>query len=297
MFKLSLWLCASLLACENPEEETPTRGNIRMLVSEAHAGLLEKEAEAFQRLHAEAKVRIVPATTREAIVQMLNDSVGVICIDRQLNAEEQAVARSAEMKLTETKIAEDALAIIVHAQNPAQNLSLSTLAEIISGQKTSWHEVAGAKGTGRIEVALTGRNSGAYELLVQHFLHLNGDPALAFVAASQQEVVEYVSTHPRALGVVSIAALPDSTPNLHTLALAPTDTMVKLTFVKLHQAHVYRGWYPLHYPVYTYMTAELGSLASGFTAFVARAPGQKIILDANLVPATMPVRLVQINEN
>ena len=304
--KIGLWqqglmavllACLGVLACEAPEEETPTRGTTRMLVSEAHAALLEKEARAFQRLYAEAHVQVMPATTREAIVALLNDSVGVICIDRALNAEEQSVAQAAELRMTETKIAEDALAVIVHAQNPLENLTLHGLAEIIGGKKTSWHEVTDPPWRGNIEVALTGRNSGAYELLVQHFLHLENQPSLAFVAERQRQVVEYVSTHPRAIGVVSVAALQDSIPSLRTLALAPTDTTVRQPFVKLHQANIYRGWYPLHYPVYTYMTAELGSLASGFTAFVARAPGQKIILDAKLVPATMPVRLVQINEN
>ena len=289
--------CLSLYACSEPDEETPTRGKMGMPVSESHAWLLEKEAQAFKRLYAEADITIVPTSTREAIVQMLNDSVGVICVDRALNEEERAAAETAKLRVTETKIAEDALAIIVNAQNPLQNLTLATLAEIVGGQKTSWQEVKESKRLGRIEVALTGRNSGAYELLVLHFLQLRQEPALAFVADTQREVVSYVSTHPAAIGAVSVAALQDSIPNLRTLALAPTDTSVKQPFVKLHQANIYRGWYPLHFPVYTYMTAELGSLASGFTAFIARAPGQKLILDAKLVPATMPVRLVQLNEN
>jgi len=248
-------------------------------------------------LYAEAQINVVPATTREAIVALLNDSVGVICIDRALNAEEQAVAQALKHPPTETRVAEDALAIVVHAQNPLEHLSLEALAEIFGGQKTAWNEVPEIKWPGRIEVALTGRNSGAYELLVQHFLRLPGDPPLAFVGKTQHEVLAYVSAHTHAIGAVSVAVLQDSVPHVRTLALAPTDTTVRQPFVKLHQANVYRGWYPLHYPVYTYMTAELGSLASGFTAFVARAPGQKIILDAKLVPATMPVRLVQINEN
>lgn len=290
-------VCASMLGCENPEEETPTRGNMRMAVSESHTWIMEKEALAFQRLYAEAHITIIPVSTREAIVALLIDSVGVICVDRKLNAEEQAVAQAAKLRITETKIAEDALGIIVHTQNPLQHLTLGELAEIIGGRKTSWREVSELNWPGSIEVVLTGRNSGAYELLVHGFLRLESEPPLAFVAERQRQVVDYVSTHPRAIGVVSVAALQDSIPTVRTLALAPSDTSVKQPFVKLHQANVYRGWYPLHFPVYTYMTAELGSLASGFTAFVARAPGQKIILDAKLVPATMPVRLVQINEN
>jgi phosphate transport system substrate-binding protein len=68
----------------------------------------------------------------------------------------------------------------------------------------------------------------------------------------------------------------------------------------LHQANVYRGFYPLHYGVYIYCTTSDKRDAGpeiGFTTFVASHPGQKIIMDAGLVPATMPIRLVQINED
>ena len=37
-------------------------------------------------------------------------------------------------------------------------------------------------------------------------------------------------------------------------------------------------------------------LAAGFAAFVASAPGQKLIVNAGIVPATMPVRGVQLRQ-
>jgi phosphate transport system substrate-binding protein len=36
-------------------------------------------------------------------------------------------------------------------------------------------------------------------------------------------------------------------------------------------------------------------LASGFIAFVAGEKGQRVVLKAGLVPATMPVRIVEVN--
>jgi phosphate transport system substrate-binding protein len=294
---LGLLLAAGGLACTKPEEETTTRGSLHLLVTESHAALMQQEAKTFERLYPEAKITIGATTTREAIVHLVSDSVRLICIDRALNAEEQAAAREMKLEISETKIAVDALAILVHEQNPAQQMSLTTLTEIMAGQKTSWNQVAESKWSGQIEIALTGRNSGAYELLARQFLPSVQDIPLALVAESQRQVLEYVSAHPRSLGVVSVAALQDSIPHIRTLALPAADSAATSEYVKLHQANIYRGWYPLRFPVFLYLTAERGSLASGFTAFVASHPGQKILLDAKLVPATMPVRLVQINEN
>lgn len=294
---LGLLLCISLLACAQPEEESPTRGRLHVLVTESHAALLQEQARVFERLYPDAKITITAASTREAIVQMMSDSVRLICIDRALNEEERAAAREAEIKIDEIKIAEDALALLVHEQNPARQMSLATLAEIMAGKKTSWDQVAGAKWSGRIEIALTGRNSGIYELLTRQFLRLTNEVPAALIAENQQQVVQYLSTHARGLGVVSMAALQDSIPYLRALALPAADSAAASDYVKPHQANIYRGWYPLRFPIYLCSTAERASLASGFVAFVTSHPGQKIFLDAKLVPATMPVRLVQINEN
>lgn len=293
-------LCFGLLGCELPVEKNLKKGKLFALASEPHAPLLVKQAQEFHRLYPETEVAIQATTTREAIVGMINDTVRVICIDRQLNEEEWQVAKAAEIGLVETKIAEDALAVLVHKQNPMKHATLASLKDIVSGAKTTWKEVPEANwsNAGRIEVTLTGRNSGTYEILTQRFLKLSGDPAVTHIAETSRGVMEYVDSHPNAIGIISAAALQDSLPNIQTLSLEAVDsTAAGRPFVMLHQANVHRGYYPWHYSLYMYRLEQYTGIALGFTAFVAGAPGQKMLLDAKLVPATMPVRIVQIKEN
>src|SRR5713101_6030723 len=99
--------------CYQPKTETPTSGQLSTLVTESLAPLMQKEAEEFHRLYPNATVTILPASTRDAVVQMLNDSVRLIIIDRPLNAEERGVAERYGIEVVQTKIAEDALAVIV----------------------------------------------------------------------------------------------------------------------------------------------------------------------------------------
>ncbi len=292
-------LFLGLLGCELPEEKNLKKGKLFALVSEPHAFLLARQAEEFHRLYPETHVTIQATTTREAVVAMVNDTVRVICIDRQLNEEERQVAKAAEIGIIETKIAEDALAVLVHKQNPMKNASLASLKDIISGAKTSWSEVPESKWSGgRIEVALTGRNSGTYEILTRRFLKLTSDPVLAHIAETSRGVMEYVNARPQALGIISAAALQDSLPNLHVLSLEAVDSLAAgRPFVMLHQTNVHRGYYPWHYSLYMYRLEQFTGIALGFTAFVAGAPGQKMLLDAKLLPANMPIRIVQIKEN
>lgn len=302
-----IWICALAalfsVGCPPPKTETPTSGKLEALVTESLAPLMQKEADEFQRLYPEASVRILATSTRDAIVQLLNDSVSFIVVDRQLNEEEQGVAKKYEITYVETKIAEDALAVLVHKQNPMENISLTSLEKILSGKLSAWRNVPESKWSGTIELALTPRNSGAYELLTNHFFQLQEPIIPRIVLESQHEVFKYVAMNERAAGFISLTALHDTIGQPETkqfktstrvLAVGGKDTAK--TFVKLHQANIYRQLYPLHYPVYIYTTAKHASLAAGFSAFITSVPGQKIILYAGLVPATMPVRLVQITQ-
>lgn len=305
-----LFALGSLTACDQQGSDiNPTRGRATAIVSESHVALIQREADEFHRLYEAAQVTVLPATTREAVVHLLNDSVRVIVIDRPLNAEEQAVVKNNDLRVNETKIAIDALAVVVHQENPIINLAPATLKQIVRREVTSWSAVPEAKWSGPIEFVFTGRNSGAYELLAQKFLNLSEELVPAVTVQTQKEVLAYVAGHPRSLGVVSTACfyevtrpagIPDSTSVLRTLAIERQDSTGAREFVKLHPANVFRGFYPLHYPVYVYTTSSATRDAGpeiGFATFIASFPGQKIIQDAGLVPATMPIRLVQINED
>jgi phosphate transport system substrate-binding protein len=308
----------SLMACNQQEPETnPTRGRITAIVAESHAALMQLETDEFHRLYQAAQVNLLTATTREAIVHLINDSVRIIIIDRPLNAEEWTIVKNNGINVHETKIAIDALALVVHKQNPLENIKLATFRDIVRGEITSWNAVSASsrqavaegKGSEPLEFVFTGRNSGAYELLVQKFLNLSEEIVPTVVAKTQKEVLDYVGSHPRSLGVVSAACfysitrpqgVQDSTTVLRTLAVERQDSTGVSAFVKLHPANVYRGFYPFHYSIYIYTTSAPTRDAGpevGFTTFVASFPGQKIIQNAGLVPATMPIRLVQINED
>jgi phosphate transport system substrate-binding protein len=284
------------VSCDQRPSDTPTRGEMVAAVSESHAALIEQEAREFQRLYPEARISVLPRATREAVVALLNDSLKLIFIDRPLNDEEQAVVQGAKMTPTKTKIADDAIAIIVHHTNPITQMRLQSLQELLLARIHSWRDITEGRWTGPIRVALTGRNSGVYEFLANAFFPTNVPLRATYWAETDTEVVRYVARNPGAIGAVPFSILRDSSPFIKPLALERGDSSAPTPFVKPHQANVYRGWYPLRYSLYCYSTARSNSVAAGFIAFVASAPGQKILLNAGLVPASMPVRLVQITQ-
>lgn len=299
-----LFAILNVLGCTQKQSGSATRGTITLMATESLAPLIQREAEEFHRLYTEANVTVLSTSTRDAIVSMFNDSVKLVIVDRPLNAEEQQVAKSAGIDVVRNKVAVDALAVIVNNRNRLEHTSLDTLESILTRAVLAWNDLPESRTRGRIELALTGRNSGAYELLVSHFFTITKPIVPDYVAEKQERVLQYTATHANAIGVVSLAAL-DTTDqpglqelkaSVHILSLRGRDSLNRSGYMKLHQANVYRELYPLHYPLYIYTTASSASVAAGFSAFIASTPGQKIFLNAGLVPATMPVRLVQTTQ-
>jgi phosphate transport system substrate-binding protein len=282
--------------------ESATSGKLTVCACESHVELFGEIASTFNHLYKEASVSVVGSTTREAIVGIINDSVKVIVTDRPLNAEEQAVVKKEKIDLQEIAVAKDAFAVLVNRLNETPTFSLESLRAILTGATTDWSQVPGSGLSGPVELALTDRNSGAYELLKDTFFSLTADLAVAAVLPSQREVVQYVARRPQAVGLVSVACYrgpslaavtSDSAGTVKALAFAGADSTGQQVTHRLHQANIHLGRYPLNYSVYVYFRKE-SDLAAGFAAFIAGAEGQKMILDWGLVPVTMPVRIVTL---
>jgi phosphate transport system substrate-binding protein len=314
----ALAMVANLTACAPPSRESPTQGHLVVAVAESYAGLVRREAGLFASLYPQSQLDVRAATTRDAFVSLLADSVNLVVVDRLPNSEELQSIDQLRLDLEMVPIAEDALALVVNGANPVQSLSMAEAAELFAGRAQDWGAITGDTWAQPVEVVTTGRNSGSWELLADRFFPGAAGPVPGTSAPTQREVLRRVAASPGAIGVVSVAAWreparggtaataaagepgwasgvtrPEFSPAVRPLAIAGTDAAGHPAVQALHQANIHRGSYPLHFPVHVIFNKR-SLLAAGFCAFMASAPGQRLVLDAGLVPATMPVRLVQL---
>lgn len=313
---LALALTLTGAGCGHDAAESPTRGTLVLAACESHAPLLRREADLFNSLYPNAHVEVRARSTREAFVALVDDSVRVVAVDRPPNPEERAALQRAGVDVAEVPIGKDALGVFVHPANQLAGLSRSQLSDMLSGRITDWAQLPGTGLSGTIAVVLPGRNSGVWELLTTVFVP-GASLAPAQVAATEADVLARVMANPAAVGIASIAAWKEpggdsgaqvaaagapgwangiataGTAGLRALDALAADSSGTWVAYPLHQANVQRGVYPLHYPVSLLFNSR-SPLAAGFASFVASAPGQKLVLTAGLVPATMPVRLVTL---
>jgi phosphate transport system substrate-binding protein len=102
-----------------------------------------------------------------------------------------------------TSVGRDAVALIVHPQNPVTNLSLEQIRQIFNGRYFNWQTVTGPDRP--IQVISREEGSGtrtAFEARVMDGLPVT---PTAIVLPNSQAVVDFVAQHPEAIAYVSAA--------------------------------------------------------------------------------------------
>ena len=292
----AILFCALLLwpGCKK-KENTATSGSSFLLVCEPYGALMQDEVRQFVSLYPDAHIEERTTSTRNAVVQMLNDSVHIICIDRELNDEERQVAQQASMHIVENRIADDAFAVIVHTLNPIEQVSKKSLERILDGSAVNWQQITESHWSGSIEIVVADKNSGNYELLQNRFLTGGREIHPAAVVRSQEEVEAYIAKHPLAVGFVSFMMQSGLSEKIKILRVEADSVVDGAAFIRPTQQNVYQKLYPMRYSLYLYTTEQKAALGSGLSAFVLTLPGQKIIQKAGIVPAIVPSRPIQLN--
>jgi phosphate transport system substrate-binding protein len=297
---IGITLCAWIgLSCGPNSEETPTSGRLVVYTAESVSPAMKEIVDEFDRLYTNAHVTLVVSTSREAIVELLNNEAKVVVSARAINAEEQAVITKYDLHVDSLKIAYDGVAAIVHPSNPISHLSIDELRRIVTGKAKTWRDLyAKGRSAPEIFVALGGPNTSEYELLKTEVA--KGEPFTTrlYPCSTSAQVIQLTKTRPEAIGFVGVDWLESDSSKVKILELGTDEYFTDSTgrqvkFFAPEQAHIYRGFYPLRRTIYIYSREKGFGLGAGFMTYVASPDGQKIIKNHGLVPATQKIRLVR----
>ncbi len=296
---LSLSLLFTWTGCQNDTRDLPTRGHIVVISSEDIFPAIDAEVKEFEGMYEQAHITHLQSTTRDAVVQLLNDSVKVITSPRQFNDEERAVIKKYKLEVDTFKIAYDAALVLVNEKNSLTRITVGELRDILLGKVKTWRDMGEKKIPGPVVVALGGVNSGMYEYVKQRITNFQPFADVVVPCSTTTHVISYVADHNNAIGFVSqswVSSTPSKTRilDIGDPSFTRDSASTTLEYFPPLQAHVYRGYYPLSRTLYLFSRNAGTGVGIGFTAFLTGAEGQKLFLKSGLVPATMPVRLIQL---
>lgn len=282
--------------------DTATSGKISIGVDEAFQPLMQAEIDAFSASYKYATVKPVYTSEDMAVQLLLADSVRSVIMTRSLTDKEKQFFDAKKLFPKTLKIATEAVAFVVNKNNPDSLLTMNRLRTILSGDAKVWNEVSGKGSQKNIVLVFDNANSSNLTYVRKKF-DLRGDlDKRIYSANSSRNVVSYVQKNENAIGVIGASWISDSDDpqqqqfkrDVTVVSIAAKDDPTIDDYFQPYAAYLQTKQYPLHRDLYIVSREARVGLGTGFAAYVASDKGQLIILKAGLLPATMPVRLVEI---
>ena len=100
-------------------------------------------AEAYQKVAPGVSIAVTGGGSGTGIAALVNGTVDLANASRQMTKEEIAAAEANKITPVEFVVAIDAIAVIVHPDNPVGELTIDQLADIFTGRITNWKAVGG----------------------------------------------------------------------------------------------------------------------------------------------------------
>jgi phosphate transport system substrate-binding protein len=286
-------------------EETATRGNIKIAVDHSYQLLSEAEIYTFEAIYKSATIHPFYLTEDSILKLFLNDSVRLMITSRKLTENEEAYLKQKTIYPRTAKIAYDAVALIINKSNPDSEIHYNSIKDIFTGKTSTWKQINPTSQLNDIKVVFDNPGSNNVRFIMNKFDIKASLPKYCYSVSGNDEVISYVENHPNAIGLISVNWISDPQDSIShafldkikVVSVSSEYNSEANEFFSPHPGFIANSSYPFIREVYAISRETFYGLGSGFISFVAGEKGQRIILRAGMVPATMPVRLIEIKNN
>jgi phosphate transport system substrate-binding protein len=278
--------------------DTITTGEITIAVEEGYKPVIASCIDVFDSIYRTAKINPRYVSEGEAVNALIQDSVQVIIIGRQLTSKESEYFQSRGFSPPTTAIAYDALAIIIHPENQDTVLTEQQVQSLLSGKTTTWKDINPKSELGNIQLVFDNPLSGTLRYVQDSIIAGQELSKQASALKSNAEVIEYVSKNKSAIGIISANWISDTDDGgvqkfMREIKIADVAKETGKEGYGPYQAYLATGDYPYKRTVYIINAqARRNGLGAGFASYLAK-DGQRIMLKDGLLPANAVTRLIK----
>lgn len=305
---MSIMSLMTLVACNSKPKDGKTdtynSGVIAIAVDESFQPIIQEQVDVFEGITPLAG--IVPHYTTEvdAVNLLLKDSVRVAITTRTLTSEELESFHSRKFAPRTIKMATDGIALITNKQNQDSLITVHDIRRILTGEVKGWNEIFPTSKLKDITLVFDNKNSSTVRFAIDSICEGQALSNNIKALNNNQQVIDYVAQTPDAMGVIGVNWLGNrsDTTNLsfrkeiRVMAVSEEKAATVENSFKPYQAYLYYGYYPFTRSIYILLNDPRNGLPWGFASFLTSDRGQRIILKSGLVPATQPVRIVNIKD-
>ena len=182
------WALAASALAQQPAARLEVAGSTTM------APLVTALAKRFMQLHPGVQVEIRLGGSGRGIDETRRGLAHIGMVARALT--------EAEGDLTGFPIARDAVALLVHADNPVRQIKSAQLRDVYAGRITRWEQLGGSPGP--ITVISRDKGRGALEVFAQHFALKEGDIKAHKTFGDNAVLIQALRDDPQAIAIYSL---------------------------------------------------------------------------------------------
>ena len=238
-------------------------------------------AEQYTLDHPQVSISVTGGGSGTGIAAMINGTVDIANASRSMKSEEISAAQANGIDPIEFVVARDAIAVVVHPDNPVDELTLGQIAAMYSGEATNWREVGGEN---RPIVLLSREsNSGTYVYFLENVVRLGDKSSDVLFSAntllmpSSEGISQEVRQNPNAIGYDGLGYV---TADQKVVAVA-SDENSRPVLPSVDSVNA--GTYAVSRPLYMYTAGEPSGAIEGYLDWLL-GDGQTIVLRLGFVP-------------
>ena len=242
-------------------------------------------AEAYQNVAPEVIVAVTGGGSGTGIASLINGTVDIANASRAMKDSEIEEAQANGFDPIEHVVAIDALAVIVHPDNPVSQLTIEQLADMYTGRITNWQEVGGLDQP----IVLLSRetNSGTHvyflEEVVRQGSSENSDifAPQTLLMPSSVGITSELRRNPNAIGYDGLGYVDPAHEKIISVARTAGEPFITPTV-----ATASSGEYPLSRNLFMYTAGEPEGIIADYLNWILSPAGQEIVAQLGFVPLT-----------
>ncbi len=294
-----------------------TSPNVAVLACDASfQNIMQQEIDIYEYINPQHSVLPLYMDENACVDSLMKGRATVAVISRELRPTEMQFLKAAGRQPHSTRIAVDAVALIVNKANPLNEITMSELTDLLDGKYTAWRDLQPSP-LGDIKVVFDHQGSSTVRFMRDSLLDGRQLGADVYAQGDNKAVFESVKNNKNALGVIGVSWIASDMSGVDMTAEErarnlDTEDVTNMGFsddIKVlrvrrddsldsyqpYQAYILDGKYPLYRSMYMVNTGYSGTAAHGFYVFVTGWRGQKVIMSTGVLPSTVRPRVVSLD--
>ena len=284
-------ICALMLAAcrgENTEDALEPGGADRAIQNKGSDTLVNVAlawAENYRNIEPDVSIAVTGGGSGTGIAALINGTVDIANASRPMKESEIEEAQANGIEPVEHVVAIDALAIILHPDNPVSELTIQELSDIYTGRIENWKEVGGNDAP----IILLSRetNSGTHVYFLEEVVR-RGEKDNTDIFAPQTllmpssvGITSEVRRNPNAIGYDGLGYV-DAAHEKVVAVAADSES----PFITPSVESASEGSYALARDLYMYTAGEPTGAVADYLDWIFSAAGQDIVASLGFVPLT-----------